>query len=139
MTKQTFLQGTLILIVAGMITRFLGFINRIGVARMMGEEGVGLYMMAVPTLFLAITLTQLRLPIAISKRVAEAEANGDQTRVKSILVVSLIITAITSVVFTIALIMTSQFIATTLLIDDITLIVLLFLCPINTMLSLFSL
>src|SRR5690625_963932 len=130
MTKQTFLQGTLILIVAGMITRFLGFINRIVVARMMGEEGVGLYMMALPTLFLAITLTQLGLPVAISIRVAEAEANGDQTRVKSILVVSLIITAITSVVFTIALIMTAPFIATTLLTDDRTLLPLLVISPI---------
>lgn len=130
MTKQTFLQGTLILIVAGMITRFLGFINRIVVARMMGEEGVGLYMMALPTLFLAITLTQLGLPVAISKRVAEAEAKQDQARVKSILVVSLIITAITSVIFTIGLMMTAPFIAKTLLTDDRTLLPLLAISPI---------
>src|SRR5690625_385804 len=138
MTKQTFLQGTLILIVAGMITRFWGFINRIVVARMMGEEGVGLYMMALPTLFLAITLTQLGLPVAISKRVAEAEANGDQTRVKSILVVSLIITAITSVVLTVALIMTAPFIATTLLTDDRTLLPLLVISPIIAIVAISS-
>lgn len=74
MTKQTFLQGTLILIFAGMITRLLGFINRLVIARLLGEEGIGLYMMALPTLFLVITLTQFGLPIAISKRVAEADA-----------------------------------------------------------------
>ena len=50
MTKQTFLRGTLILIIAGLITKILGFVNRIVVARIMGAEGVGLYMMAVPTL-----------------------------------------------------------------------------------------
>ncbi|MGB3889273.1 MAG: oligosaccharide flippase family protein, partial [Priestia megaterium] len=52
-----FLQGTIILIIAGLITRVLGFVNRIVVARMIGDEGVGLYMMAVPTLVLVITLT----------------------------------------------------------------------------------
>ena len=41
-----FLKGTLILLFAGLITRILGFINRILIARFIGEEGVGLYMMA---------------------------------------------------------------------------------------------
>jgi len=36
-----FLQGTIILIIAGLITRVLGFVNRIVVARMIGDEGVG--------------------------------------------------------------------------------------------------
>src|SRR5690625_3047134 len=85
LTKQSFLQGTLILIIAGLITRFLGFINRLVLARILGEEGVGLYMMALPTLFLVITLTQLGLPIAISKRVSEASAKGDEAKVKMIL------------------------------------------------------
>ncbi|HZH60124.1 MAG TPA: oligosaccharide flippase family protein, partial [Metabacillus sp.] len=86
MSKQTFLKGTLILILAGFITRVLGFINRIVVARFIGEEGVGLYNMAVPTLVLVITITQLGLPVAISKLVAEAEAQGDHRRIKKILV-----------------------------------------------------
>jgi len=65
-----------------MITRFLGFVNRIVVARLMGEEGVGLYMMAMPSLFLIITLVQIGLPIAISKRVAEANAKNDTYKIK---------------------------------------------------------
>lgn len=80
MTKQTFIQGALILIIAGMLTRFMGFINRMVVARFMGEEGVGLYMMALPTLFLVMTLTQFGLPVAISKRVAEADAQNDSKK-----------------------------------------------------------
>ncbi|WP_407058442.1 oligosaccharide flippase family protein [Paracerasibacillus soli] len=99
MSKQTFLQGTLILIFAGMITRFLGFINRLVIARLMGEEGVGLYMMALPTLFLIMALTQMGLPVAISKRVAEAEAQHNQGKVKRILIVSLIITTVSSLFF----------------------------------------
>lgn len=138
MSKQSFLQGTLILIIAGMITRFLGFINRIVVARLMGEEGVGLYMMALPTLFLIITLTQLGLPVAISKRVAEADAKNDHVKVKKILIVSLIVTSITSVIFTICMILVAPFIATSLLTDDRTLLPLLVISPIVPIIAISS-
>lgn len=130
MSKQTFLQGTLILILAGMITRLLGFVNRIVIARLMGEEGIGLYMMALPTLFLIIALTQLGLPVAISKRVAEAEAKNDRVKVKKILIVSLIITSISSVIFTTGMVIAAPFIATTLLTDGRTLYPLLAISPI---------
>src|SRR5699024_12805220 len=110
MTKQTFLQGTLMLIFAGMITRLLGFVNRLVVARVMGEEGIGLYMMALPTMMLFITITQLGLPIAISKRVAEANANHDTHKVKRIMVVALIITMTTSMICTLLLFFSAPFI-----------------------------
>jgi len=118
MSKQTFLKGTIILIVAGLITRILGFINKIVVARIMGAEGVGLYMMAVPTLLLVITITQLGLPVAISKLVAEAEAVSDRRKIKRILIVSLTVTGILSIVFTIAMIAFAPVIASTLLTDE---------------------
>lgn len=129
MTKQTFLQGTLILILAGMITRFLGFINRIVIARLMGEEGVGLYMMAMPTFFLIIALAQLGLPVAIAKRVAEAEAKNDSVKVKKILIVSLVITAISSSLFTGGMILAAPFIASTLLTDERTIYPLIAISP----------
>ncbi len=118
MTKQTFLKGAFILIIAGLITRFLGFVNRIVIARIMGAEGVGLYMMAVPTLILVINLTQLGLPVAISKLVAEAEANNDRGKIKKILVVSLSITAVLSLIFTTVMILFAPFVAQTLLTDE---------------------
>ncbi|KYG31870.1 stage V sporulation protein B [Alkalihalobacillus trypoxylicola] len=118
MTKQTFLKGAFILIIASLITRILGFGNRIVVARIMGSEGVGLYMMAIPTMLLVMNLTQFGLPVAISKLVAEAEANRDQKRVKRILVVSISITTILSVVFTTLLIIFAPFISAKLLTDS---------------------
>lgn len=130
MTKQTFLQGALILIIAGMITRFLGFINRIVVARLIGEEGMGLYMMALPTLFLIITLTQFGLPVAIAKRVAEADAVNDQLKIKKILVVSLVITFSISIILSIVTFFGAPTIAKTLLTDERTLYPLLVITPI---------
>lgn len=130
MAKQTFLQGAIILIIAGMITRFMGFINRIVVARLMGEEGVGLYMMALPTLFLVMTLTQLGLPVAISKRVAEADAQNDQAKIKRILIVSLMVTFGASVVFMAIMAFGAPFIATTLLTDERSMLPIMAVSPI---------
>ncbi|WP_121662950.1 stage V sporulation protein B [Metabacillus litoralis] len=130
MSKQTFLKGTLILILAGFITRVLGFINRIVVARFIGEEGVGLYNMAVPTLVLAITLTQLGLPVAISKLVAEAEAKGDARKVKKILVVSLSITGTLSIIFTPTMMLLAPFLSEHVFTDQRTYWPLLAIAPV---------
>ncbi|TMU85668.1 stage V sporulation protein B [Bacillus sp. BHET2] len=113
-----FLKGTMILMMAAFITRILGFVNRIVVARFIGEEGVGLFMMAFPTLILVITITQLGLPVAISKNVAEAESKGDTRKVKKILVVSLSITMGLSIIFTPALILLAPYLTDVLFTDD---------------------
>jgi stage V sporulation protein B len=112
-----FLKGTFILLIAGFITRVLGFINRIVIARSIGEEGVGLYMMAFPTFVLVVTITQLGLPVAISKNVAEAEARGNYAEIKKILVVSLATTITLSLIFTPALILLAPILSTTLFTD----------------------
>lgn len=125
-----FLRGTLILLIAGLVTRVLGFINRIVIARFIGEEGVGLYMMAFPTLILIITITQLGLPVAISKNVAEAEARGDVKKIKKILIVSLTTTISLSIVFTPALIFLAPYLSKTLFTDSRTLLPLLAIAPI---------
>ncbi|WP_442595175.1 stage V sporulation protein B [Neobacillus sp. D3-1R] len=113
-----FLRGTIILLLAGFITRILGFINRIVIARFIGEEGVGLYMMAFPTLILVVTITQIGLPVAISKNVAEAEAQGDMRKIKKILVVSLATTGFLSILFTPALLLSASYLSKTLFTDD---------------------
>ena len=113
-----FFQGTLILLAAGLITRVLGFINRIVVARVIGGEGVGLYMMALPTLFLVITITQIGLPVAIAKFVAEANAVGDERRIKKILVVSISVTLGLSLIFTPALLFLAPLLSQTLFTDE---------------------
>lgn len=125
-----FLRGTIILLVAGLVTRILGFINRIVIARFIGEEGVGLYMMAFPTLMLVITITQLGLPVAISKSVAEAEAKGDFKKIKKILVVSIATTTGLSLIFTPALFFAAPFLSDTLFTDDRVRLPLLAITPI---------
>lgn len=48
--KQTFIQGAMILLAAGIINRILGFIPRIALPRVIGAEGVGIYQLSYPFL-----------------------------------------------------------------------------------------
>ncbi|MBD1381232.1 stage V sporulation protein B [Metabacillus arenae] len=138
MSKQTFIKGTLTLIVAAFITKILGFINRLVLARYVGEEGVGLYMMAVPSLVLIITITQLGLPVAISKLVSEAEAQNDRRKIKKILVVSLAITGSLSILFTPAIIFLAPILAEIFFTDPRTLYPLLAISPVVPIIAISS-
>ncbi|MEH7481262.1 stage V sporulation protein B [Bacillus sp. OV166] len=133
-----FLKGTFILLIAGLVTRVLGFINRIVIARSIGEEGVGLYMMAFPTFILVVTLTQLGLPVAISKNVAEAEAKGNFAEIKKILVVSLATTISLSLIFTPALILLAPILSKTLFTDPRTFYPLIAIAPVVPVIAISS-
>jgi stage V sporulation protein B len=133
-----FLKGTFILLIAGLVTRILGFINRIVIARSIGEEGVGLYMMAYPTFILVVTLTQLGLPVAISRNIAEAQAKGNHAEVKKILVVSLATTISLSLIFTPALILLAPILSKTLFTDPRTYYPLIAIAPVIPVIAISS-
>lgn len=130
MTKQTFLRGAFILMVAGMITKILGVVNKMVLARIIGEEGMGLYMMAYPTLILTVALTQLGLPVAISKMVAEANALGDRRKIKRVLTVSFTVVGGLSIIFTTALMVGAPLFSKYLFTDERTLLPLMAIAPI---------
>src|SRR5699024_5412608 len=85
-----------------------------------------------------MTLTQIGLPVAISKRVAEADARNDPVKLKKMLTVSLIITAVTSVIFTTAMMLGAPIIAKTLLTDERTLYPVLAISPIDPIVAISS-
>lgn len=95
--KQSFLKGTLILVISGLVTRGLGTIYRIFLSRVIGAEAIGLYQMAFPTLILFITIVTSGIPIAVSKLVAEASARKDILTEKKILRISLALVTIISI------------------------------------------
>ena len=76
MKKEKFLISTIILIIGGAITKVLGMLIRIIMTRIVGTEGISLYMLIFPTFSLFMTLSQLGFPIAISKLVAEDKHNN---------------------------------------------------------------
>lgn len=71
MKKNLFIKSTLILILSGFLTKILGFIIKVIYTRIIGEYGISLYSIAVPTYSLLLTSATLAIPISISKLVSE--------------------------------------------------------------------
>ena len=69
--KNKFVKSTIILILGGGITKLLAMVIKIFLTRSIGDEGIGLYMIVLPTFNLFITLCTLSLSTAISKLIAE--------------------------------------------------------------------
>ena len=71
MKKNLFIKSPLILILSGFLTKILGFIIKVIYTRIIGEYGISLYSIAVPTYSLLLTIATLAIPISISKLVSE--------------------------------------------------------------------
>lgn len=69
--KNKFIKSTVILIIGGFITKILGMVIKIALTRTIKTDGIGLYMMILPTFNLFITLCNLGMPTAITKLVSE--------------------------------------------------------------------
>lgn len=97
--KQTFIQGAMILLAAGIINRILGFIPRIALPRVIGAEGVGLYQLSYPFFIVLVTLITGGIPLAVAKLVAEADTGANRYSPQRILQISLSFTLTLGVVF----------------------------------------
>lgn len=76
MRKEKFFISTFILMVGGFLTKALGMIIKMVMSRLMGSEGIGLYMLILPTFTLLIGIGQFGLPVAMSKLIAEDTKNN---------------------------------------------------------------
>ena len=74
--KEKFINSVIILLVGGLLTKLLGMFIKIMMSRLIGTEGLGLYMMVLPTFSLFIGIGQFGLPTALSKLVAEKRKNN---------------------------------------------------------------
>ncbi|MBQ3468596.1 MAG: oligosaccharide flippase family protein [Bacilli bacterium] len=111
--KGSFIKATAILMVGGFVTKLLGMVIKIIINRLIGTEGIGLYMLILPTFMLFISLSQFGFPIAISKLVAEKKRNSKRL-FSSIVPISLII----NIVLMIFIICFSPFLAKNLLHEE---------------------
>ena len=91
--KNKFIKSALILTMGGIVTKLLSFIIRIYFTRIIGNDGINIYSIIIPTFNLLITITQLGFPIAISNIIAKGEKNGKKVLV-SVIPVSIILNII---------------------------------------------
>ena len=107
--KNKFIKSAFFLVMGGAITKIMALFIKIFLTRSIGDKGIGLYMLIMPTFNLFITLATLSLPTSISKVVAEGKS-GRRT-ILSVIPVSIIY----NIVLMIILIMLSPIIANRLL------------------------
>ena len=110
MKKDTFKTSIFILLLGGFLTKVLGFVIRILFTREVGEYGMSLYTIVMPTYSLFITLATFALPISISKLVSEGTI-----RSKRILFTSAVSIILFNLVMILLITLASPFIASTLL------------------------
>lgn len=97
---ESFLKGTLILTVAGVVVKVIGSLNWIFVSRILGGEGIGLYQMAFPIYFFALSVSTAGVPVAISIITAERVALKDIFGAKRIFRISMSLMFVTGLIFT---------------------------------------
>lgn len=113
MNKESFIKSTIILIIGGFITKILGMIIKIVNTRLLGINGIALYMLIFPTFSLFMSLSQFSLPISISKLVSEDKYNN-----KNLVFSSIPIILIFDLILIIIILLSGKFIAINLLKDS---------------------
>ena len=96
--RKNLVTSALILILAGLITRILGFVYRIYMSNIIGSMGMGLYQLVVPVYALAWSLTCSGFTTTISKLTSAEKAKGESGNIRRFLSNAIIITAILGVV-----------------------------------------
>lgn len=95
--NNKFVIGTVILLTGGFFSKFLGFILKIIVTRMIGIEGVELYSLITPTFGLFITIATFSFPTAISKIVSIPNRSSKKA-IFSIIPISLLLNILTFII-----------------------------------------
>ncbi len=78
MNLRSLIPGAVALTLAGLYSRLTGTVFRILLARLIGDEGIGLVQMVLPIYWLALTFATLGLPAVLAKVIAEKLAQDDR-------------------------------------------------------------
>ena len=110
MKNNKFVKSVILLTIGSLLTKIISMCIKIVLARLLGTEGTGIYMLIMPTFTLLTSLASLGFPVAISKLVAE-ETKNNKNLVFSVIPISLIL----NILIIIILLLSSEFISTSLL------------------------
>ena len=85
--------------VASFVVKVIGSLNWIFVSRILGGEGIGLYQMAFPIYFFAMSISQAGVPVAISIITAERVALKDVFGARRVFRISMTLMVFTGLLF----------------------------------------
>lgn len=124
MYKNNIIKGAIILTIAGIITRILGFVYRIYMSNIIGAEGMGLYQLIIPIYGLGWSIACSGFTTTLSKLTAEEKAKGEHGNIRLVLKQSTIISTIIGISLTLTLYFGAEFISTFLFKDERTILAL---------------
>ena len=104
--ENSFLLGTLIILLSGLIVKALGLINKIVITRLLGTEGMSIYILVFPTIILFINLAGFSLNITTSKLIAESIKNqkySPKKIIKNCLKIAIKVSLVIEILFLISL------------------------------------
>ena len=96
---QNYLHGAAILTLGVIVMKLLGFFYKIPLGNILGDEGYSMFMGAYNIYFIFFTLATAGLPVALSRMVAEADANGRVRQEQKIFRVALVTFTVIGLVF----------------------------------------
>ncbi len=105
------LKNSFILLIGNLLFRVGGYINRLLMSRMLGPEGYGLYGLTLPFQGIFQILSAGGLPPAISKYVAEYNAQDKKALTRQVILTSTKFMVLMAILLSIILLFSSDFIA----------------------------
>lgn len=96
--KQTVLQGVVVLAIANMIVKIIGALFKIPLARLIKEDGMGLFNTSYTLYTFMFVVATAGFPVAVSKMVAEAMARKNRAEADKVFYISLFMLGIIGLV-----------------------------------------
>ena len=96
---QNYMHGAAILTVGVIIMKILGFFYKIPLGNILGDEGYSMFMGAYSIYYIFFTLATAGLPVALSRLVAEADANGRARQEEKTFRVALVTFSVIGLIF----------------------------------------
>lgn len=107
-SKSSFIKQAAILAVAGILVRVLGFLYRVPLTNMIGDEGNGIYSAGYYIYTFFLVMSSAGLPVAISKMVSEKISVGHFAAAHKIFKVSLVVAFSLGLLFSLAMFFFAQ-------------------------------
>lgn len=101
--KNTLIKGTLILTAAGILSRILGFYNRIFLSRFIGAKEVGIYQLIFPLYLLSFSICCQGIQTALSRMIAAYATRNNPKTLKRILYIGGAISLLSATVVSVLL------------------------------------
>lgn len=118
LNKSSLIYGTIILTLANITVRALGFVYRIFLSRTIGAQGMGIVQLIFPLYMITITLTSSGIPIAVSRIVSERKILNDIRGIKRTILISIVIVIVISAFLSILIILNAKHIAFNIFKDE---------------------